>query len=166
MDNLSEILTSPVWWITVVITGIAINVVSAYLKTSLDERISNISAWWRNRSEKRKAEFERDIQELVDDPQEQLIACYRGLRQRIFVILYFLFGTLFMISAQLPFLLEAPKILRSLGMFLAAFAFLRASVCLLSGMNIHAVIVESRTRCRKRAEQSPAGDVLKAAPEE
>ena len=99
MEKLSDVLTSPVWWVTVVVAGIAINVISAYLKTSLDQRLSGLSSWWRNRSIKRKAAFDAFVRRLADDPREQIVACYRDLCSRIFVVVHLLLGTMFMISA-------------------------------------------------------------------
>lgn len=51
MDELYQMILSPVWWITVVFTGILINIVSSYLRESLDSYLSKISKWWNTRSE-------------------------------------------------------------------------------------------------------------------
>ncbi|MFM5708873.1 MAG: hypothetical protein ACRCYG_18835 [Aeromonas veronii] len=52
MEDTYKFLSSTEWWVSVVIAGITINVISAYMKTSLDGCLSKLSSWWRFRSEK------------------------------------------------------------------------------------------------------------------
>ena len=154
MDKLSDVLTSPVWWFTVVIAGIAINIISIYIKKSLDERLSTISSWWRNRSEKRKAEFEDLVQRLVNDPREQTMACYNGLRQIIYAFIFILFGTVCFILGMLSvILLESINIPFFLLIFIAMLCFMHSIVELMSELSIPKALEE----CQRRHRQAEQG---------
>ena len=158
MDKLSDALTSPVWWLSVVIAGIAINVISAYLKTSLDERLSSLSSRWRNRSEKRKAEFHSFVLRLADDPQEQILASFGVLRLGIFQVCFLIFGMFSILFAQFFISLGIPRIVTIVGMFVGIFAIIMGVRCTIRAMGIHSAIIESRKRGRRQAEQLAGGE--------
>lgn len=71
MDELTKNLSSPYWWIGVVVVGILINLASAYLKPALDRWLSRMSVWWRNQSAKRKARYEKEIEALMGSAELQ-----------------------------------------------------------------------------------------------
>jgi hypothetical protein len=65
------------WWLSVVLVGLVINLVSAYLKPWID-------GWWSNRSERARArrkveteEFQRKTSHLASDPMLLVIAGQR-----------------------------------------------------------------------------------------
>ncbi|MBU0518608.1 hypothetical protein KJ564_06690 [bacterium] len=93
MDKLSEIIKSPIWWVTVVIAGVAINIASAYLKITFDKSFFSIASWWRNRSVKRKEEFEKSVQRLSDDSHELMYACSDANNQLILAVVFILLGS-------------------------------------------------------------------------
>jgi len=93
-------LTSLYWWVSVVIVGILINLTSAYLKNRLDGRLSRISGWWRKRSEAKKAETEQSVVNLVDNPHEQYMAAFDGLRHGLRAVTVFLLSVLALVSGE------------------------------------------------------------------
>jgi hypothetical protein len=76
-------LSSPYWWVSVVIVGILINLASAYLKPKLDTRLSRASTWWRTRSEAQKSERLRKIEVLVGDANAQAVVGQEEIRLRL-----------------------------------------------------------------------------------
>lgn len=72
MEEFIKSLSSPSWWIGVVIVGIVINIASAYLKNPIDKVLIHTSSSWRIRRteslEKRKA-----LIELLKTDSELLI---------------------------------------------------------------------------------------------
>lgn len=134
MEEFLNNLSSPSWWIGVIIIGIILNLVAAYLKTHLDTRLSRFSKWWRDRSEIRKKERESKIKKLRNNPQEQILFAVSALRFRIRSV-HFLTVTimLFVFTLDLP--------IRSLRIFLLAIA----ALALLFSLSDHteAVTMES-----------------------
>lgn len=91
------LLTSPVWWVSVVVVGILINLLSSYLKTTLDSRISLISSWWRKRSDEQKAEREEFIEKLRRSEHKQVLASIDDIRARLRAIYLLLLGVFVML---------------------------------------------------------------------
>ena len=129
-------IKNPYWWITVVIVGIAINLFSAYLKQKLDTRVSSLSIWWRDRSEKLKTEEANHIKSLRADKHEQVMLAFQNLRDCTRAIL-FLITTLTYVTFYLIVRLtipEAPKYIYVLLLAIAAtsiflsFLFYRSSM--------------------------------------
>jgi hypothetical protein len=87
-------LTSAGWWIGVVIVGILINLVSAYIKSKLDSRLADASTWWQKRSLAQKEKRQKEIERLNDNPHEEVMLALAGLRDRIRCTLFILLGTL------------------------------------------------------------------------
>lgn len=80
-------LTSLYWWISVVIVGLAINVLASYIVRKLDVRLSGISSWWRARSDKAKAKEDALLARLRADTHEQILVALEGIAERVFVVL-------------------------------------------------------------------------------
>ena len=49
------------------LAGIIINLVSSYLKSHLDKKLSNTLSWWRDRSDKRKNDWKLRIKKIASD---------------------------------------------------------------------------------------------------
>lgn len=80
MHTLLASLASPAWWIGVVIVGVAINLLSAYLKPLFDSSASRMSTYWATRTKGRREARERRIAKLRDDPQGQIFAAHEESR--------------------------------------------------------------------------------------
>jgi len=95
MRNFLTNLTSFYWWISVVIVGILINVFSVYITRKFDARLSKTSSWWRERSEKQKAEYLRELAVLQSSQHEQVVAGFREIRFLLSMLFYLLVGVAF-----------------------------------------------------------------------
>lgn len=96
-------IVSPVWWLSVVVAGIAINVLSAYLKTALDSQLSAVSSWWRRRSEKESRDWEALISRLSSSDHEEIVGYLEELRERNRAIFFLVLGIFVMgIAAASP----------------------------------------------------------------
>lgn len=74
MDDIYNELSKPVWWVSVVMAGIAINLLSAYLKNPLDGAIARTFTWWRSRSIARKSAWEKRIERLRSSEEARTAA--------------------------------------------------------------------------------------------
>lgn len=82
MEEIISELASPKWWVSVVVAGIVINLVAAYIKPSFDKVFSSFSSWWRNRTNSKNEEREKYIKKLSNDPHLQVMESLDELRQR------------------------------------------------------------------------------------
>ncbi len=73
MEEFLNSLKSVNWWVSVIAAGILVNIFSAYLKPFLDKNINSFlekqSTKKRIKSEKRNQQFEKKVQELLDNPE-------------------------------------------------------------------------------------------------
>jgi hypothetical protein len=83
MTKIGEMLSTPEWWISVVIVGIAVNILSGYVKLPIDKLLSRTSSWWASRSATRAAERHLRVQAMRGDPMLRLETAFWELRFRI-----------------------------------------------------------------------------------
>lgn len=67
MNEFFRQLQSPAWWVTVVIVGLGVNLISAYLKAPIDVVLSKTSSRWRVRSEVARGTERRWVDAMVVD---------------------------------------------------------------------------------------------------
>ena len=73
MKELLADSTSPVFWVGVVIVGIVINILSAYLKPAIDKVFGGVSDRWAKRSEKLRQERTLRVERLAKDRFSQVL---------------------------------------------------------------------------------------------
>lgn len=73
MDRLLESLTSPFWWVSAGIAGLAMSLLSAYLKDWIDASLSRLLVTWRIRSEAERQARRETILRLRGNDHEQVI---------------------------------------------------------------------------------------------
>lgn len=83
MDEFAKSLTSLSWWLGVVLVGILLNVLSAYLKPAVDNLFSKVSSWWRNRSEEARGARTQFVAELRSDRHKQILMLAEENRKRL-----------------------------------------------------------------------------------
>ena len=83
MNDFISSVSSPGWWLSVVIVGILINLTSAYLKPRLDGWLCVSSRRWATRTEDRRRLREARIQKLRESQHEQLMAASEVLDWRL-----------------------------------------------------------------------------------
>jgi len=70
-------------WLSVVLIGVAVHLVAAYLKPRLDRFSSRTALWWTTRTDKRSADREARLHELKDSSERRLQARLAALGFRI-----------------------------------------------------------------------------------
>ncbi|MFA7322055.1 MAG: hypothetical protein WC000_11380 [Dokdonella sp.] len=83
MDEIINELAKPVWWVSVVVAGIAINLLSSYLKNPLDRTIARTSSWWRSKSVARQKAWERKVERLSSSEEARNAAGLLEIRLRL-----------------------------------------------------------------------------------
>lgn len=96
MDEILSELSKPVWWISVVVAGIAINLLSAYLKNPIDGSLARISIWWRLRSSARQKAWKEWIEILRSNEEARTNAWMLEMRFQLLSI-YLLLLAIFMV---------------------------------------------------------------------
>jgi hypothetical protein len=133
MNDFLNNISSIYWWISVVVVGIAINLVSHYLLKRLDAQFSKSSIWWKKISDKQKQERLQKIEGLRNDPQEVILESFSELRYRLMTIMFSVFSVIFFSFTILievsknSFFTENQSLIRILQLFLMAMAILAIS---------------------------------------
>lgn len=70
MNEFLKSITTPAWWVSVVLVGVILNLAAAYLKPFLDYLGSRLSASVRREVEAERARFNWEVQKLVNNPVE------------------------------------------------------------------------------------------------
>lgn len=68
MNEVWNSFFSPAWWVSVVIVGLLINLLSAYLKPPIDSLGSRLSSSWKARSERSRLRLMAAVSRAVNDP--------------------------------------------------------------------------------------------------
>lgn len=94
-------ITSIYWWISVVVVGIMINLISYYLRKRLDNRLSAMSTWWSTRSKKQKDKRQKLILRLRNSQHEQILFAFSEMRCRIGAVMSLVFTLTFIVMFPL-----------------------------------------------------------------
>lgn len=124
MQDLFAVFSSLSWWISVVIVGILINIVSNLLQRGLDGSFSKSSARLQRYSERIRDKSNQDYERVRNSQHEQMLWAFREMRYRLRMLTYLVYGVIcwllgllitdYMI-AQYPFLLVAKFMLFLIG---------------------------------------------------
>ncbi len=153
MNNFLSNLSSIYWWISVVVVGVLINILSVYVTRRLDARLSKASLWWRGRSEKERARYLTELAVLRTSQHEQVMAGLREIRFRIRSVFLFVNGTVFFAMGFLTKVLPHERfrgpawlktIVSLICMVLGAYAFFTSSRLLHQAIRQNRLIGESR----------------------
>jgi hypothetical protein len=87
MEEAYKAITSPAWWVGVVIVGLIINLAAAYLKPRLDQAASSVSLRWATRTEEQRRQRLERIEGLRGNIHEQLFAFFSALSDGIHAII-------------------------------------------------------------------------------
>ena len=129
MKELFSYLTSPVWWVTVVIFGIIINLISSYLKPFLDKLLSQIWESYLERSNLKSESKIKQIEELSKNHHSQLMTGLYALSLRIHGAFVMLVGvSFFFIVDKLKTNSQYASIfLLGIGAFFAFYGFIASA---------------------------------------
>ena len=99
MKNWVKNINSIDWWIGIVVVGIIINLLAAYLKLPIDRILSVVSKWWATRTEIKSKERDERIDRLSSSNKEQLFALVQALHVRVRSIMMIILGFIFMFTS-------------------------------------------------------------------
>ncbi|EGR0027702.1 MULTISPECIES: hypothetical protein [Vibrio harveyi group] len=137
-------LSSLDWWIGVVVVGLVINILSAYLKPALDSFLSNLSYKWVSRNKRSADQRKKWIKELQDNEHEQVLCYLEFINQKIWSIMYLMVAFVFF------WMLEKLETMSVLGLTIIyvsiVFSLLLAFLSLHSGMTHYFVLQEARKK--------------------
>lgn len=153
MESFLEQLSSLSWWLSVVVVGIVINLVTAYAKPKLDSSLSSVSGWWRDRTEQQKAERTAKVDFLRSSKDEQIHAALDDLRDRIRALYLLLVGVFFML---LPAFLELGKATKPFVLGLSALTYFASFVIFTRAARTKALLNSARAQSRDQCSDGRA----------
>lgn len=115
MEELISSASNVHWWLSVVLFGILLNLVSAYLKQGLDYFLVPISGWWRTRSIRSRQRYEEEVSALRKSAELRQNYQHRELALKVDA-LFFLFSALLVyLSKAITLAVPELSIARDLG---------------------------------------------------
>jgi hypothetical protein len=84
MDKIWNELANPTWWFSVVVAGLAINILAAYAKSPIDAVLSRSTKRWATRTESLRAAREERIERLSHSARLQVFAIVYEMRLRFY----------------------------------------------------------------------------------
>jgi hypothetical protein len=121
MRSLVEQMSSPAWWIGVVLVGIIINLVSAYCKGPIDRILGALSTRWATRTAVLQRESADRITLMTVSAEARTMARFEILISRVWAVMFFQVATFFGVLHALGFFRQR------MGMWAAGF-FIAATV--------------------------------------
>lgn len=94
MDEFIKQLSSPSWWIGVVVIGIVINVISAPLGRVFEAQLGKVSSWQRHKSQEKIVKRQKLLESLRKSEIKQLFYAMQEQRLRIRSFENFVIGSL------------------------------------------------------------------------
>lgn len=83
MNDIITELSKPVWWVSVVVAGIIINLISGYLKSSMDVWLSRMFNIWNKRSIKQKEAWDKLVDGIRSSDAAHHAALAKETRTRL-----------------------------------------------------------------------------------
>ena len=87
------------WWVGVVIVGLVINVLAAYLKPRCDALFATLSRSWSTRTADRRRARDTRIERMKGNKEEQMVVLIESLHKRVRGIGGILFGMIITVIA-------------------------------------------------------------------
>lgn len=143
MDEIVRNLNSPAWWASVVVAGIVVNIVAAYLKPAIDSVAGRVSAEYRARNEAQLRKRQELIQHLKAAPHDEILYALSEARSRMRSAAYLLLAIFVFQVTPVVFLL--PERLKWTGWIfwaVSAVFFLIAVNCVREALRREAVLLE------------------------
>ena len=145
MEEITKELSNPVWWITVVIAGIIINIVAAFIFKKMEASVSNTSSKLNRLTEQRRAERDARIELLKSDKQAVYLASLDEIRNRIRMVQGMVLGVSFFVFIEFGVVhLNIPNPLVAVMAFLSALSISVGWVSHKKSMTILSEIHESQ----------------------
>ncbi|MBA6232975.1 MULTISPECIES: hypothetical protein [unclassified Colwellia] len=120
MEEVLNELSRPIWWVSVVIAGIIINLLSAYTKPALDKVFSKYSKSIKSRNLKKNQELELYISKLEADKDFLNQELFSELRLRSQAIYLLLMGVFIIVPLNM---FDIPQLFLIVFLAISAFSF-------------------------------------------
>lgn len=104
MKNLAAVLSDPIWWFTVVVAGLVINVLANFLFRRLDRQLSNLSETRRIQAARRQVARGERVALLRTHDRLLLLSLFEDLRYRSRATIFFIFALALMVVGGQTFL--------------------------------------------------------------
>ena len=106
MNQFVRDVVTPYWWISVVIVGIIIHVVGTFVTKKLEAGSGGLSKWWLKRTAAQRERRRRAVDELLNDPHEEISLSLESVYNMLNAFFYF--GIAILVLAA-PHLFTPPK---------------------------------------------------------
>jgi len=136
LEKIIEELANPIWWITVVIAGIIVNIMASYIKVKLDKTISKASSWWTNKSVKRKEIEAQKLEELKSSKVARYKAYFYSTRDPIIATFTLLMGISIMLTMSIIEQYIVSDIMQIFGLAFSAITFFSAYLMMISSFKL------------------------------
>ena len=157
MDEFATNLSSPAWWVGVVVVGILINLVSAYAKPILDRITSNFGEKWKRQSSERRRAYEEEISKLVESAELRRHYEHRHLSYMLRALIGNVFAVLLvamkLLQAKGPDLVLARSLGVSEDSTVVAF-YLFISIIVFTSFNLYLVADSIATKLSKAQDRA------------
>jgi hypothetical protein len=121
MDKILALLRDPVFWFSVIVVGILINMLAAYLKQYSDNLWARYSDRKNQQLDKKHKERLERMHEMAANHEELIHAYYLERRERFHALYYFMFAAVFFV-VKLGTDVPPPTVFGSYGPTITAIA--------------------------------------------
>lgn len=115
MEELTRNASTVNWWLSVVIVGVLLNLVSAYLKQGVDYFLKHTSEWWRARSARSRQRYDEEISALRQSADLRQSYQHRELTLKVESLFLLIFALLLYLSKAVTLVVPEFSIARDLG---------------------------------------------------
>ena len=159
MNEILTELSKPVWWVSVVVAGIAINLLSAYLKHPLDKVLGGLSSWWRQRSETRQKAWATRVDRLRESEEARNMAVATEVRFRLQAIHLLLLAIFLLV---LPVFISSygtstPRVLTVILLATSSFSFFSSFLAHQMAMKTSSALSEAQSKANTSFKRTPSG---------
>jgi hypothetical protein len=158
---LNEIVTElskPIWWFSVVVAGIVINLLAAYLKTPLDKTLAGSSSWLRSKSEVRRKAWEARVDWIASSEEARNTEVLLEIRQRLDSINSLLLAIFILVLAVFKSLFGEPpgRAMTVMALGISAIAFFLSFLCFRAAVSTSNAVNEARKKAKSLEERNGA----------
>jgi hypothetical protein len=154
LPSISDLLSSPTWWATVVVAGLVINITSAYLLKIFDGTLSKLSVTWQARSSKRKHQRAMTIEALTTDDLFLQMVSFSEMRDRLRALQFGLMATAIAVLSLSQPGSELPKYLRIVSLAISAILFLLSSLAFNQSLDSQGLLFDAYAKRNEKKRNS------------
>jgi hypothetical protein len=124
MKNILDNLSSPAWWVSVVIVGVIVSAIGSLLKDYIGRVLAAVSSKWRNKRHLKKEAYKNRVKCLTESSEFREITRFEIIRNLIVSLIFMALSILgFVLASFLVGLGKVPGILGVIFFAPAAVSF-------------------------------------------